>query len=132
MEVLKQGYLEKMFGSVDEGIKYAESLKLEYPKRPIKPVLNHQHTKEQLSAYSTAFFGYEKEMEYYQSQMIHYKERENLIDLRIKEYIKYAAHLEGVPEQYRKKVWNKAWEDGHSNGYTEVYQCLYQLVDIFL
>lgn len=46
-------------------------------------------------------------------------------------FIREKSGLNGIPKQYRDKVYRFAWDKGHSSGYSEVYYYLQELVEIF-
>lgn len=132
MKYSKQYLIENFANSVSQAAEFArENSEAVYPERIKKPILAPIHTAKEASDYARNLKWYDKEMVTYRSAKELYSEvslQENAVFI---EYMKEVAGLDTIPEQYRKKVWDKAWSDGHSSGYSEVYYHLVELIDIF-
>ena len=125
--------LEKMKdnGSPFEAIAWAQNQRGEYPKRPAQPKFPHGRTSVEAKQYAIDLEEWEKLKQDYDERLAVWKADENSINDVIVAYIKDAAALDTVPEQYREKVYRQAYEDGHSSGYYEVFHKLDTLVEIF-
>lgn len=84
-------------------IKSAQEMKVPYPDRPPKPMLNKNHTSADALEYAKKFEAYEKEMISYSYEMKMAQNQHNAINEVIEEYIKDENDLNSVPEQYREK-----------------------------
>lgn len=125
--------LEKLkeFDSVMEAIQWARQQGREYPKKPSKPFLKHGANSEEALNYANSLVVYEKEMVEYKKTNQEYTQEKNDIEGIVIDFIKDAAGLDTVPEQYRNKVYSKAYDYGHSDGLYEVYLKLESLIEIF-
>jgi len=121
----------KHFGSVMEAIEWARKQQGEYPKRPfLAPLKKGANSKEALN-YANALAVHEKEMKQCEIAYKEHSKTASAIDGVIVDFIKDAAGLNTIPEQYRDKVYSRAYEDGHSYGFYEVYLKLNSLLEIF-
>ena len=133
MKLTVEELTEAWSGEVYNGIEYAKSYYLEYPDKPTKPTLKHNHSSEELKKYNSDFKTYETELEIYKNKKEQYGKVQNEVDGIIEKWLKdISGFTNHVPDDKKDKVWYKAWQDGHSSGYSEVYSCLCSLVDLFM
>ncbi len=103
-----------------------------YPHRPEEPKLrNVTPTEEELSIFLAEKEEYQKLSKEYETNNDFYEsESKRLYDI-LDDIIREDSGLNGIPEQYRDKVYSYAYENGHSSGYIEIYNYLLDLVEIF-
>lgn len=115
-----------------EAIERAESLKIDYPIRPIKPSLSGNSTPDDHRRYADKLEKYEVDFPQYKIDHEIVSDYNQEVDRLIIDLIKHEAGLNNVPEKSRRKVWDRAWDEVHSSGLYGVYQKLEDLVDLFL
>lgn len=119
-------------GDVYQDIDNARHLKVDCPNHPRPP------QKPNSGAAPKEYRIYADLLEKYDAAMVEYNTNRDIIskhnhevDNLIENYIKAAAGLNDIPEQYRNKVWTLAYDRGHGSGYYVVFLQLLELVDIF-
>ena len=117
--------------NVGEAIELAMTFNLEYPTKPIKPILPKIHNSTDVNRYQSDLKAYEVLEEKYKEERTAYQVNSAEIDAIIKEYLLIETGVSKLPELQRDKVWRKAWEDGHSAGHYEVYLELSSLAELF-
>lgn len=117
--------------NVYQDIENANLLKVDYPNRPIRPRRPDSESPNEYRIYADLLEKYEAAMVEYNANRDVISKHNHEVDKLIEKYIKSVSGLNDIPEQYQKKVWEKAWSNGHSSGYYEVYGELLELVDIF-
>lgn len=119
-------------GDVYQDIDNARHLKVDCPNHPRPPQKpNSGAAPEEYRIHADLIEKYEAAMVEYNANRDVISKHNHEVDKLIEKYIKSVSGLNDIPEQYRKKVWEKAWSDGHSYGYYEIYQKVVDLVDIF-
>lgn len=116
--------------SVSDNIKNdVYKVKIVYPVRPSKPVLQKNATSAQAREYADLLAAYESAGDNFNASREAYRAEENRLYAKFREDVESEYGMREHPK--REKLWAKAWDRGHSEGLSQVlwwYDDLYELV----
>lgn len=100
---------------------------MEYPTKPVKPMLHSKATADEIRAFADKVEDYEKEAtKYYEKRQQYNEETGRLSD----EFKKDLLQEFGISEHPNAdNIYAYAWALGHSGGYSDVYSVINEMSD---